>query len=177
MSKVQQSIDDLQNTVNRVNSEELGDRQNALTDAREALSKLQNLQTEAEGKVTTHKNDMKTREQEYKDKVQAVRNLQDSLESQLSALEQKKRNEKLDAMDRQDQLEEIEAQRAPVAELYYNQENGPTSYTVDGRTIRADLLLRRQLKIREDSLLAWFDTTVALEDPLLIESLSDLINR
>ena len=62
--------------------------------------------------------------------------------------------------------------RAPVAELYYNQENGPTSYTVDGRTIRADLLLRRQLKIREDALLAWFDTTVALEDPLLIESLS-----
>ncbi len=117
MSKVQQSIDDLQNTVNRVNSEELGDRQKALTDAREALSKLQNLQTEAEGKVTTHKNDMKTREQEYKDKAQAVRNLQDSLESQLSALEQKKRNEKLDAMDRQDQLEEIEAQRARVAEL------------------------------------------------------------
>lgn len=31
--------------------------------------------------------------------------------------------------------------RSPVAEVYYNQENGPTSYEANGRTIRVDLKL------------------------------------
>ena len=62
--------------------------------------------------------------------------------------------------------------RSPVAETYYNQESGSTSYTVDGRTIPVDLLLRRQFDLQGDTLRAWFDTTIAIEDPLLLESLS-----
>ena len=117
VSKVQLNIDDLQNTVSRVNSEQLRDRQSALTDAQKTLSDLQGLKDKAEAEVQSHKADMTAREQEYKDKVQAVRTLQDSLESMLTALEQKKRSDVLDAMDRQDQLDEIEAQRKLVAEL------------------------------------------------------------
>ncbi len=62
--------------------------------------------------------------------------------------------------------------RAPVAETYYNQSMGPTSYKVDGRTVHVDLLLRRQFEIERDELLAYFDTTVAIEDPLLLRALT-----
>ncbi|MEE8722800.1 MAG: UvrD-helicase domain-containing protein [Eggerthellaceae bacterium] len=63
--------------------------------------------------------------------------------------------------------------RAPVAEVYYNQENGHTSYkTDDGRTIEVDLRLRRQFDIDRDTLNSYFDTTVAISDPLLLSSLS-----
>ena len=62
--------------------------------------------------------------------------------------------------------------RSPVAEVYYNQSEGPTSYKVDGRTIEVQLDLRRQFDIDEDRLNAYFDTTVAIEDPLLLASLA-----
>ena len=62
--------------------------------------------------------------------------------------------------------------RSPVAEVYYNQANGATSYEANGRTIEVDLMLRRQFDIRRDELRACFDTTVAIEDPLLLASLS-----
>ena len=62
--------------------------------------------------------------------------------------------------------------RSPVAEVYYNQENGATSYEANGRTIQVDLQLRRQFDITRDTLNAYFDTTVAIEDPLLLASLS-----
>ncbi|MCI9130142.1 MAG: UvrD-helicase domain-containing protein [Eggerthellaceae bacterium] len=62
--------------------------------------------------------------------------------------------------------------RSPVAEVYYNQANGPTSYEANGRKIDVDLKLRRQFSIRRDQLNAYFDTTVAIEDPLLLASLS-----
>ena len=62
--------------------------------------------------------------------------------------------------------------RSPVAEVYYNQANGLTSYEANGRTIEVDLLLRRQFDIHRDELRAYFDTTVAIEDPLLLASLS-----
>ena len=62
--------------------------------------------------------------------------------------------------------------RSPVAETYYNQDNGRTSYVADGRTITADLKLRRQFDIEEDRLNAYFDTTVAIQDSLLLASLS-----
>lgn len=62
--------------------------------------------------------------------------------------------------------------RSPVAETYYNQDNGRTSYRANGRTITADLKLRRQFDIREDALNAYFDTTVAIQDALLLASLS-----
>ena len=63
--------------------------------------------------------------------------------------------------------------RSPVAETYYNQEIGPTSYRVDGRTINVDLKLRRQFDIDHDKLGAYFDTTVAIEDPLLLAKLAE----
>ncbi len=62
--------------------------------------------------------------------------------------------------------------RSPVAEVYYNQDLGPTSYVADGRTINADLELRRQFDIERDRLNAYFDTSVAIQDSLLLASLS-----
>ena len=62
--------------------------------------------------------------------------------------------------------------RSPVAEVYYNQSNGPTSYTANGRTIEVELECRRQFDIERDHLNSYFDTTVAIEDPLLLRSLS-----
>ncbi len=62
--------------------------------------------------------------------------------------------------------------RSPVAEVYYNQANGRTSYVANGRVIEVDLELRRQFDIERDVLKAYFDTTVAIEDPLLLKSLA-----
>ena len=62
--------------------------------------------------------------------------------------------------------------RSPIAEVYYNQSNGHTSYVADNRTIEVDLKLRRQFDLTRDKLNAYFDTTVAIEDPLLLASLS-----
>lgn len=62
--------------------------------------------------------------------------------------------------------------RSPVAETYYNQDNGRTFYTVEGRRIDVELLLRRQFNLDGDQLRAFFDTQIALEDPLLIQSLT-----
>lgn len=61
--------------------------------------------------------------------------------------------------------------RSPVAETYYNQEMGETTYTVDGRVRHATLELRRQFDIHEDRLDGYFDTTVAIEDRLLLNAL------
>ena len=61
--------------------------------------------------------------------------------------------------------------RNPVAETYYNQENGTTSYTVNGRTRTVELELRRQFDIARDKLNMYFDTTVAIEDSLLLGAL------
>ncbi|MEE8716001.1 MAG: ATP-binding domain-containing protein [Coriobacteriales bacterium] len=62
--------------------------------------------------------------------------------------------------------------RAPVAETYYNQGNGPMTYEANGRTVNCDLKLRRQFDVDHDRLRAYFDTTVAIEDPMLLDSLS-----
>ena len=62
--------------------------------------------------------------------------------------------------------------RSPIAEVYYNQQMGETSYEVDGRKIPVNLKLRRQFDIEQNLLKAYFDTKIALEDPLLIHSLT-----
>lgn len=62
--------------------------------------------------------------------------------------------------------------RSPIAETYYNQENGRTSYEVNGRRIECDLKLRRQFDLAGDKLNAYFDTQVAIEDQLLLQSLT-----
>ncbi len=62
--------------------------------------------------------------------------------------------------------------RSPVAETYYNQDLGPTSYHANGRQIRVDMQLRRQFDIEGATLNAYFDTDVAIQDSLLLASLS-----
>ena len=62
--------------------------------------------------------------------------------------------------------------RSPVAETYYNQSTGATSYMANGREISCDLRVRRQFDIDGDVLKACFDTTVAIQDPLLLKALS-----
>ena len=61
--------------------------------------------------------------------------------------------------------------RSPVAETYYNQRMGQTSYTVDGKVRTVNLELRRQFDIIRDKLNMYFDTTVAIEDSLLLGAL------
>ncbi|MBR3234878.1 MAG: DNA helicase, partial [Atopobiaceae bacterium] len=61
--------------------------------------------------------------------------------------------------------------RSPVAETYYNQEMGETSYTVDGKVRTVQLELRRQFDITRDKLNMYFDTTVAIQDSLLLGAL------
>lgn len=61
---------------------------------------------------------------------------------------------------------------SPIAEVYYNQDNGKTSYEANGRTIDCDLKLRRQFDIERDLLKALFDTTVAIQDEMLLAALA-----
>ncbi|MBS7577775.1 MULTISPECIES: UvrD-helicase domain-containing protein [unclassified Enterococcus] len=62
--------------------------------------------------------------------------------------------------------------RAPIAELYYNQDMGETSFIANQREISVDLQLRRQFQIESDRLIAYFDSAVAIQDELLLEVLS-----
>ncbi|MCR4902836.1 MAG: UvrD-helicase domain-containing protein [Butyrivibrio sp.] len=62
--------------------------------------------------------------------------------------------------------------RSPIAEVYYNQENGQTHYTVEDREIPVDLQLRRQFELEKNKLVSYFDTQIAIEDPMLLQSLS-----
>lgn len=61
--------------------------------------------------------------------------------------------------------------RSPVAELYYNQELGQTSYIANDTKINVDLKKRRQFQIQKDELKNYFDSSVAIEDELLIHAL------
>ena len=61
--------------------------------------------------------------------------------------------------------------RSPVAETYYNQQMGETSYLVDGKMRTVNLELRRQFDITRDVLNMYFDTTVAIQDSLLLGAL------
>ncbi len=62
--------------------------------------------------------------------------------------------------------------RSPVAETYYNQQTGPMTYEANGRTVKVDLKLRRQFDVDGARLKSYFDTTVAIEDPMLLASLA-----
>ncbi len=61
--------------------------------------------------------------------------------------------------------------RSPVAETYYNQQMGPTSYLVNGKERKVNLLLRRQFSLDRAELLGYFDTDVAIQDSLLLDAL------
>lgn len=61
--------------------------------------------------------------------------------------------------------------RSPIAELFYNNENGPSRYTVANQPIAVDILGRRQFLIQQNQLLHFFDTTVSIQDDVLLEAL------
>ncbi|MFD0896414.1 HelD family protein [Loigolactobacillus binensis] len=62
--------------------------------------------------------------------------------------------------------------RSSIAGLYYDQVLGASSYQANGQTIAATIEARRQFKIDHAQLLGYFDSQIAVEDPLLIAVLS-----
>jgi len=61
--------------------------------------------------------------------------------------------------------------RSPIAELFYAKRLGPVSYQVNIQTISAALEHRRQFIIEKDHLKQAFDTSVAIQDEVLLAAL------
>lgn len=61
--------------------------------------------------------------------------------------------------------------RSPVAELFYNNTLGDSSYTVNQYQIEVDIKNRRQFIIEKDRLIRFFDTSIAIQDDVLLEAL------
>ncbi|MDR1521436.1 MAG: AAA family ATPase [Streptococcaceae bacterium] len=62
--------------------------------------------------------------------------------------------------------------RAPIAELYYNQDLGKSSYKIQDDRVYVNLVLRRQFNLKKDQLIDYYDTSVAINDKLLLQALS-----
>lgn len=63
--------------------------------------------------------------------------------------------------------------RSPIAELFYNNELGASSYWVNARGIPVNINNRRQFIIEENRLLSCFDTSVAVQDDVLLQALEE----
>ncbi|HAZ1670507.1 TPA: AAA family ATPase [Enterococcus faecium] len=61
--------------------------------------------------------------------------------------------------------------RSPIAELFYNNMIGPSSYTVRQNKIGTVIKERRQFLLERDRLVKFFDTSVAIQDDVLLEVL------
>lgn len=61
--------------------------------------------------------------------------------------------------------------RSPIAELFYNNMIGPSSYTVRQNKIDTVIKERRQFLLERDRLVKFFDTSVAIQDDVLLEIL------
>lgn len=61
--------------------------------------------------------------------------------------------------------------RSPIAEFFYAKRLGPVSYQVNNQTISAVLEQRRQFIIEKDQLKQAFDTSVAIQDEVLLAAL------
>lgn len=61
--------------------------------------------------------------------------------------------------------------RSPIAELFYNNTIGPSSYVVNRNKIDVEIEKRRQFIIEKDKLLQFFDTSVAIQDDVLLDAL------
>lgn len=61
--------------------------------------------------------------------------------------------------------------RSPIAELFYNNKLGASSYRVNNYTIDVNIDNRRQFVIEKDKLIKFFDTSVAIQDDVLLEAL------
>ncbi|MGX6977937.1 HelD family protein [Vagococcus elongatus] len=66
--------------------------------------------------------------------------------------------------------------RSPIANLYYENNLGQTSYEAPMGNIPVDLKNRRQLKVEENRLIDFFDTSTAIEDPMLLQVLNEESN-
>lgn len=62
--------------------------------------------------------------------------------------------------------------RSPIAELFYNNELGASSYQVRGNTIETNIEERRQFVIEKDKLITFFDTMVSIQDDVLLNALA-----
>ncbi|KAF1302857.1 RNA polymerase recycling motor HelD [Candidatus Enterococcus willemsii] len=63
--------------------------------------------------------------------------------------------------------------RAPIANLYYEGELGPTFYQTDTDEFEVELLLKRQFKISDGQLLSMVDTSEVINDEFLLEILDE----
>ncbi len=63
--------------------------------------------------------------------------------------------------------------RAPIANLYYEGELGPTHYETDHDRYEVELLLKRQFKIQEGTILSMVDTSEVINDEFLLEILDE----
>ncbi|MGX7164351.1 RNA polymerase recycling motor HelD [Enterococcus massiliensis] len=63
--------------------------------------------------------------------------------------------------------------RAPIANLYYEGELGPTFYETDQEHFDVELLLKRQFKIQEGKILSMVDTSEVINDEFLLEILDE----
>lgn len=61
--------------------------------------------------------------------------------------------------------------RSPIASLFYNNVLGESSYSVNKTEIPVTLNLKRQLIIEKDHLINFFDTSLAIQDDILLHSL------
>ena len=62
--------------------------------------------------------------------------------------------------------------RAPISSMYYDYNLGSAEYTVANRTIKGELVTKRQFKIENGKLLSYFDTDMTINDQILQEILS-----
>lgn len=62
--------------------------------------------------------------------------------------------------------------RSPVSELFYSNDLGPAHYQVAQQEIPADIRNRRQFIIEGNRLHRFFDTSVAMQDDILLEALA-----
>ncbi|MFB8504199.1 HelD family protein [Enterococcus durans] len=61
--------------------------------------------------------------------------------------------------------------RSPIAELFYNNTLGDSSYQVNGHMIAVSIENRRQLIVAYDKLVRFFDTSIAIQDDVLLDAL------
>jgi DNA helicase-2/ATP-dependent DNA helicase PcrA len=61
--------------------------------------------------------------------------------------------------------------RSPITSLFYNNILGATQYSVNQTAIPVDLHLKRQLIIEKDQLINFFDTDIAIQDDVLLQTL------
>ncbi|MQS90202.1 UvrD-helicase domain-containing protein [Companilactobacillus mishanensis] len=63
--------------------------------------------------------------------------------------------------------------RSPIADLYYNNKMGQTSYLANDRDVEVSVDTRRQFLLHQNKLDDIFDSDVAIQDPLLVKTLQE----